>query len=58
MASILTVEEYAKLSLPPDPDGFLLGLFFDHVNGIDMLVRNVWLSTNYTALQTIRPYSL
>jgi hypothetical protein len=44
-------------SFPTAFAGFLFGLFFCPENGVDMFPRNVWLSTNYTALQHMRPYS-
>jgi hypothetical protein len=33
--------------------GFLLGVLFDCNNGRNIFLRNVWLSPNYTALQTV-----
>jgi hypothetical protein len=36
--------------------GFLHGLFFEPEDGVNILLRNVGLSLNYTALQPRRPY--
>jgi hypothetical protein len=52
IASIVSVEQNTKqgTSKKKAASGFLLGLFFGPVDGGDVSLRNVWLSSNYTAL--------
>jgi hypothetical protein len=41
----------AELSLLPASGGFFLVLLFDHEDGGDLFLQNVWLCPNHPALQ-------
>jgi hypothetical protein len=50
-------EEHNLLDKLPASPGFMLGLFFNPVDGGDIFLQNIQLSPKYVALQPRKPYS-